>query len=189
MIMVEKVKQLLVDSADNLPMDVEEFEKMLNNVGCVWNNTFDHGDYVSDVINKECYEDEDEEEEDYCNMYSVTRYKIAWFGFTCGEHKIVAVLRDLVVIEMNGVLHTIAHYDVLNVVENEKLYNIIKEKIVATEIGRRKLMELTETMTKAAPKIMKAFISLAMIGAVLKSFEKALEESAKEDLSEAYEGM
>jgi len=179
MSVVDKVKQLLMYLANNLPMSVEEFDKLLSDVGCV-RVEIDHGDYVSDVINEECLdEDEDEDEEEYCEVYSITRYKLAWLGLECGEHKVVAVLRNLIVVEMNGVLHTIAHYELLNVLANEKLYEIVKNLTVAREISRRELMELITTASDVAPLIMKAFASLAMLGVALNTIKKALEEGAK----------
>jgi len=176
---VDKVKQLLMQIIDSLPMSVEEFDKLLNDVGCV-RVEIDHGDYVSDVINEDCLdEDEDEDEEVYCDVYSITRYKIAWLGLECGEHKVVAVLRNLVVMEKNATIHTIAHYELLNVLANEKLYEIVKNLTVAREISRRELMELVETSAKVAPEIMKAFTSLAMLGVALNTIKKAFEEGAK----------
>ena len=142
---VEKVKQVLVKHAEGLPLSVEEFKEMFSDVGCIWDGVYDHGDYVSDVINEECLDGGEDEEEYTCDIYTATRYKIAWLGLVCGDQRLVAVLRNFVVIEENGVSHIIAYYDVHNVVANEKLYNIVKNKVVAREISRRRLDALSSS--------------------------------------------
>jgi hypothetical protein len=141
---IVSVRKLLIELADRLPMGVGELEERLKEIGCSMycgaEEVFDHSDYVSDVINEECIDEDDDE----CDAYSVTRYKMAWLGLTCGEHKVVAVLRNLVVIEENGVLHTIAHYDLFNVIESEKLFENARKRIVAKAVTKRELMKLLE---------------------------------------------
>jgi len=180
MSLVNMVRQLLTSISDYLPMSVSEFEEHLNGIHCTafedFRLIYDHGDYVSDVINEDCL---DEDEEEFCDVYSITRYKLAWLGLTCGEHKVVAVLRNLVVMEKNVDIHTIAHYELLNVVENEKLYEIVRNGDIAKAISKRKLMELVETSAKVAPEIAKAFTSIAMLGVALNAIKQALEEGAK----------
>ena len=163
MSIVEKVKRFLVENIDNTPMSVSEFNELLTNIKCSWENVFDHGEYVSDVINDECLDRGEDEEEYTCDIYTVTRYKHAWLGLVCGEHRVVAVLRDLVVVERNGDLHSIAYYGLLNVVENEKLYNIVKNKTVAKAVSRKMFTELMKTSMKIASDIMKILTPLAMM--------------------------
>jgi hypothetical protein len=164
---VEKVKRFLVGNIDNTPMSVSEFNELLTNIKCSWGGVFDHGEYVSDVINEECLDGGEDEEEYTCNIYTVTRYKLAWLGLVCGDQRLVAVLRNFTVIEKNGVFHIIVYYDVHNVVANEKLYDIVNNKVVAREISRRKLIEFAETSSKVMPEILKMLTPLVMMRLML----------------------
>jgi hypothetical protein len=173
---VGSVRKLLAELAEKTPLAVGELEERLKGIGCSTEIVFDHSDYVSDVINDECIDgggDDDEESE--CNAYSVTRYKMAWLGLSCGEHKVVTVLRNLVVIEENGVLHTIAHYDLFNVIESEKLYSAVKNKIVSRVVAERRLKELLETLRESIPLLSRLFVSLGMIGIGLKMLREVAE--------------
>ena len=152
---VDSVGRLFAELAEKLPLAVGELEERLKEIGCSMyfnaEEVFDHGDYVSDVINEKCLDEDDEDEESECNVYSVTRFKMAWLGLTCGEHKVVAVLRNLVVIEKDGVLHTIAHYDLFNVIESEKLFENARKRIVAKAVTERELKELLEGLGESMP--------------------------------------
>ena len=169
---VGSVRKLLAELAEKTPLAVGELEERLKEIGCsMYCNTemvFDHSDYVSDVINDECIDGDDDEEESECIAYSVTRYKMAWLGLSCGEHKVVAVLRNLVVIEENGALHTIAHYDLFNVVESEKLYNAVKNKVVSRVVAEKRLKELLEGLRESLPLLSRLLMGLGMIGIGLK---------------------
>jgi hypothetical protein len=167
MSVVENVKRFLVENTDSLPMSVSEFNELLANIKCSWGGVFDHGEYVSDVINEECL-DGDEDEEGYtCDIYTVTRYKLAWLGLVCGDQRLVAVLRNFTVIEKNGDFHIITYYDVHNVVANEKLYEIVNNKVVAREISKRRLIEFMETSSKFMLEILKMLTSLVMMRVML----------------------
>lgn len=171
-----KLKEL----ADGLPMGVGELEERLKEIGCSMHcNTemvFDHSDYVSDVINDECLdEDDDDDEESECSAYSVTRYKVAWLGLSCGEHKIVAVLKNLVVIERNGIPYSIAHYDLLNVIESEKLFENARKRIVAKAVSERVFKELLEGLRESMPFLSRFLVSLGMIGIGLKMLREVAE--------------
>jgi hypothetical protein len=158
---------------------VGELEERLKEVGCsMYCNTgmvFDHSDYVSDVINEECLDEDDEDEaESERSAYSVTRYKMAWLGLSCGEHKIVAVLKNLVVIERNGIPYSIAHYDLFNVVESEKLYSVVKNKIVARAVAERVFKELLEGLWESMPFLSRLLMGLGMVGVGLKLIEEGV---------------
>jgi len=56
-----------------------------------------------------------------------------------------------VVIEKDGVLHTIAHYDLFNVIENEKLFENARKRIVAKAVTERELKELLEGLGESMP--------------------------------------
>lgn len=170
---VDGVRKLLAELAEKTPVAVEELEERLRGIGCSAEIVFDHGDYVSDVINEECL-DEDEVESE-CNAYSVTRYKMAWLGLSCGEHKAVAVLRNLVVIEENGALHTIAHYDLFNVIESEKLFENARKRIVANAVSKKKLKELLGGLRESMPFLSRFLASLSLIGAGLKMLKEVAE--------------
>ena len=170
---IVSVRKLLAELADRLPMSVGELEERLKEIGCSMycdaGMVFDHSDYVSDVINEECIDEDDD-----CNAYSVTRYKMAWLGLTCESSRIVAVLRNLVVIEKNGALHTIAHYDLFNVVESEKLYNAVKNKVVSRVVAERRLKELLEGLRESMPFLSRLLMGLGMIGIGLKLIEEGV---------------
>jgi hypothetical protein len=103
---------------------------------------FDHGDYSTVRVCRECPDDD----EDECIKYNVVRYRLAWIGITCSERKVVAVLRNLVVIEEDDRISKIVYYDIFNVIESEKLFDIVKERRVANTIAKRKLVELVEKL-------------------------------------------
>ncbi|MCC6056981.1 MAG: hypothetical protein LM583_09925 [Desulfurococcaceae archaeon] len=165
--------------ADRLPMGVDELEERLKEVGCSMyegiSMVFDHSDYVSDVINEECTDGDDEDEESECNAYSVTRYKMAWLALACGSHKVVAVLRNLVVIEKNGIPYSIAHYDLFNVIESEKLFENARKRIVAKAVSERVFKELLEGLRESMPFLSRFLVSLGMIGIGLKMLREVAE--------------
>jgi hypothetical protein len=169
------VRKLLAELAEKVPLAVGELEERLKEIGCSMycgaEKVFDHSDYVSDVINEECIDGDDDEVESECNAYSVTRYKMAWLGLTCGEHKVVAVLRNFVVIEKNDVLHIIAHYDLFNVIESEKLFENARKRIVAKAVTERELEGLRESM----PFLSRLLMGLGVIGVGLKLIEEGVE--------------
>ena len=175
---VDSVRKLLAELAEKTPLAVGELEERLKEIGCsMYCNTemvFDHGDYVSDVINNECLDEDEDEVESECNAYSVTRYKTAWLGLACGEHKVVAVLKNLVVIEKNGIPYSIAHYDLFNVVGSEKLYDVIKNKIVSRVVAERKLKELLEGLRESMPFLSRLLMGLGTIGIGLKLIEEGV---------------
>jgi hypothetical protein len=146
MSVVDRVRNVLVVAVEKMPMSVGRLEKRLSRIECtMYSNSdivFDHGDYSTVRVCKECTEDEEEE----CIKYSVTRYRLAWLGITCGEHKVVAVFRNLITIEEDDRISKIVHYDVLNVIENERLFEIVKERKVANAIAKRKLVELLDKL-------------------------------------------
>jgi hypothetical protein len=176
---VGSVRKLLAELAEKTPLAVGELEERLKEIGCSMycgaEEVFDHSDYVSDVINEECIDEDGEDEESECNAYSVTRYKMAWLGLACGGHKIVVVLKNLVVIEKNGIPYSIAHYDLFNVIESEKLYSVVKNKVVSRVVAERRLKELLETLRESIPLLSRLFVSLGMIGIGLKMLREVAE--------------
>jgi len=64
---IASVRKLLAELAEKLPMGVGELEERLKEIGCSMyfnaEKVFDHSDYVSDVINEECLDEDDEIEE------------------------------------------------------------------------------------------------------------------------------
>ena len=170
----DSVRILLAELAEKAPLAVEELEERLREIGCSVEKDFDHSDYVSDVINEECIDGDDDEVESECNAYSVTRYKMAWLGLSCGEHKVVAVLKNLVVIEKNGIPYTVAHYDLFNVIESEKLFENARNRIVARAVAERKLKELLEGLRESVPFLARFLTGLGMIGIGLKLIEEGV---------------
>lgn len=171
---VDSVRKLLAELAEKTPIAVEELEERLKEIGCsMYCNTgmvFDHGDYVSDVINEECLDEVESE----CSAYSVTRYKMVWLGLVCGSHKVVAVLKNLVVIEENGVLHTVVHYDLLNVVENERLFENARKRIVAKAVSERKFKELLEGLRESIPFLSRLLVGLGIMSLGMKLIEEGV---------------
>jgi hypothetical protein len=113
-----------------------ELEKALNRVGCTMYDdsmiVFDHGNYASDAI-------------DDSYVYTVTWREIAWLGLTCNGRKLVAVFRNLVTVEKYASPYMIVFYELLNVVENSKLYNIVKNNVVGMAVSERILRKLAES--------------------------------------------
>ena len=175
---VDSVRKRLAELAEKTPLAVGELEERLKEIGCsMYCNTemvFDHGDYVSDVINNECLDEDDEDEESECSTYSATRYKMAWLGLACGEHKVVAVLKNLVVIEKNGIPYSIAHYDLLNVLASNKLYDVVKNKVVSRTVAEKKFKELLEGLRESMPFLSRLLMGLGMIGIGLKLIEEGV---------------
>jgi hypothetical protein len=156
MSVVDRVRNVLVVAVEKMPMSFGSLEKRLSRIECtMYSNSdivFDHGDYSTVRVCKECTEDEEEE----CIKYSVTRYRLAWLGIACGEHRVVAVLRNLIAIEEDDMISKVVHYDVINVIENERLFGIVKERKVANAIAKRKLVELLDKLkcgTTMIPRI------------------------------------
>jgi hypothetical protein len=173
------VRKLLAELAEKTPLAVGELEERLKENGCSMycgaEKVFDHSDYASDVINEECLNEDDEDVESECNAYSVTRYKMAWLGLTCGEHKVVAVLKNLAVVEKNGIPHIVAHFDLFNVIESEKLFENARNRIVARVIAERKFKELLEGLRESMP-----FLSRLLMGLGIMSLgAKLIEEGVK----------
>jgi hypothetical protein len=180
---VDKVRQLLTQLVDSLPVSVDEFEELLNGVGCtVYGDSkpvLDHGDYVSSVVNRDCLDVKEDEFDAICEVYSVARYKLAWLGLACDNYKVVAVLKDLVLVERDGEPAFIAHYSLLNVVESERLYNSVGNGAVARAISKRKLREFAEALKIIVPEVPKIAAFVMALGAGIKILRQALEESTK----------
>ena len=176
--LIEKVRQLLTQLAERLPMTVEEFEEELNIAGCTMFEdpenqklVFDSYKCVEEAINKDCLDIKEDEFDDICELYTATRCGLAWLGLTCEDRKIVAVLRNLVIIEKEYEPAIIAHYSLANVIENEKLYNIVKNKVITNaEIKRlaEAQKELTNILIREAPNIIVPVIAL---GATLETIK------------------
>jgi len=132
----DKVKQVLNSIRSDLPVTFAEIEKALNWAGCTMYDdsmiVFDHGNYASDAI-------------DDSYVYTVTWREIAWLGLTCGNRKLVAVFRNLVTVEKYASPYMIVFYELLNVVENDKLYNIVKNNVVGLAVSERILRKLAES--------------------------------------------
>jgi hypothetical protein len=171
---VGSVRKLLAELAEKTPLAVGELEERLKEIGCSMycgaEEVFDHSDYVSDVINEECLDGDEGE----CSAYSVTRYKMAWLGLVCGSHKVVAVLKNFVAIEKDGILHSIAHYDLFNVIESEKLYSIVKNKIVSRVVAERRLKELLEGLRESIPSLSRLLIGLGIMSLGMKLIEEGV---------------
>jgi hypothetical protein len=99
---------------------------------------------------------------------------MAWLGLVCGSHKVVAVLKNFVDIEKNGIPYSIAHYDLFNVIESEKLYNAVKNKVVSRVVAERKFKELLETLRDSMPFLSRLLMGLGMIGIGLKLIEEGV---------------